>query len=224
MLRKIYVVAALIFIAVTAFVFRSWLEAHDDRLQLQATLATQKQLIAAADAHEQQRASELKGTLDQINALKRQTQTPQEIVRELPQYLPLPQPIEIVASDTAQKGTPVQASGNQGSPLSKNSATQPPEGVAASGSGQGKPIAQLPVEDLKPLFDFVQDCRACQARLASAQADLRDEQTKSAAIVQERDAAIKAAKGGSFWTRIKRNAKWFAIGAGLGAAAARAAH
>ncbi len=212
MLRKIYVAAALIIIAVTAFVFRSWIEAHDDRLQMQATIATQKQLIAAADAREQQRASELKGTLDQINALKHQAQSPQEIIRELPQYLPLPQPIEIVAPDAAQKGTPLHAS------------DKPPEGVTAGGSGQGKPVAQLPVEDLKPLFDFVQDCRACQARLASAQADLRDEQTKSAAIVQERDAAIKAAKGGSFWTRIKRNAKWFAIGAGLGAAAARAAH
>jgi hypothetical protein len=223
MLHKIYVAAALIFIAVTAFVFRSWLETHDDRLQMQATIAAQKQLIAAADAREQQRASELKGTLDQINTLKRQTQTPQEIVRELPQYLPLPQPIEIVASG-AQKGTPAQANDKQGSPLSKTAATQPPEGIAAAASGQGKPIAQLPVEDLKPLFDFVQDCRACQARLASTQADLRDEQTKSAAIAQERDAAIKAAKGGSFWTRIKRNAKWFAIGAGLGAAAARAVH
>src|SRR6202022_3766471 len=120
MLRKIYIVVALIFIAVTAFIFRSWLEAHDDRLQLQATLATQKQLIAAADAREQQRASELKGTLDQINALKRKTQSPQEIVRELPQYLPLPQPIEIVAPD-AQKGTPLPASDKQGSPLSTKS-------------------------------------------------------------------------------------------------------
>lgn len=38
-------------------------------------------------------------------------------------------------------------------------------------------------------------CRACQARLAAAQADLTDEQTKAATLVKERDGAIRTAKG-----------------------------
>lgn len=77
---------------------------------------------------------------------------------------------------------------------------------------------------MKPLFDFVQDCRACKVQLDAARADLSDEKSKSGALARERDAAVKAVKGGGFWTRLKRNAKWLAIGAVIGAAAAHAAH
>jgi hypothetical protein len=147
-------------------------------------------------------------------------QTPQQIIRDLPQYLPLPQPITLAP--------PASAAAGQGTALPGNSG-------AASGSGTGAgadsssaaapaaPVAQIPTTDLKPLFDFVQDCRACKVQLDAAQADLRDEQAKTAALSKERDAAVKAVKGGGFWTRVKRNAKWLAIGAILGAAAAHAA-
>lgn len=37
---------------------------------------------------------------------------------------------------------------------------------------------------------------------------------------KERDAAVKAAKGGGFLARLKRGAKWFAIGAAAEAFAA----
>jgi hypothetical protein len=83
---------------------------------------------------------------------------------------------------------------------------------------------QFPVEDLKPLYDFVQDCRACKAQLDAARADLTDERERSAAVAKERDAAIKAAKGGSFWKRLGRSVKWFALGAGVGVILARTAH
>jgi hypothetical protein len=33
-------------------------------------------------------------------------------------------------------------------------------------------------EDLKPLYDFTLDCKACQAKLAATQADLSDERQK----------------------------------------------
>lgn len=51
------------------------------------------QLLDAADAREHDRQAALKGTLAQIEALKRDAQTPAQILRELPQYLPLPQPV-----------------------------------------------------------------------------------------------------------------------------------
>src|SRR5882762_5989680 len=34
--------------------------------------------------------------------------------------------------------------------------------------------AVMPIEDLKPLYDFAIDCKACQVKLAPAQADLTD--------------------------------------------------
>jgi len=87
----------------------------------------------------------------------------------------------------------------------------------------GSPSAQIPAGDLKPLFDYVQDCRSCQAQLAAAKQNQADETAKFAAMTRERDAALTAAKGGTFWRRFRRNLQWFAIGAAAGAAAGVAA-
>jgi hypothetical protein len=84
------------------------------------------------------------------------------------------------------------------------------------------PQAILPAADLKPLYDFALDCKACQAKLAAAQADLTDERAKTAILTHERNEALQAAKGGSLLRRIARNAKWLAIGAAAGAIAAKA--
>ncbi|MGB6833485.1 MAG: hypothetical protein WBE24_08495, partial [Candidatus Acidiferrum sp.] len=88
----------------------------------------------------------------------------------------------------------------------------------------GQPTdAILPAADLKPLYDFAMDCKACQAKLATAQADLSDEKTENTALTKEKDAAVAAAKGGSVLHRILRAAKWFVLGAAAGAVAAKAA-
>ena len=80
--------------------------------------------------------------------------------------------------------------------------------------------AVLPAADLKPLYDFAMDCKACQAKLAASQSDLNDEKVKTAALTKERDAAIRTAKGGSALRRIARAAKWLVLGAAAGAIAA----
>jgi hypothetical protein len=79
--------------------------------------------------------------------------------------------------------------------------------------------AQIPAADLKPLYDYVQDCRACQAKLSDAQQNAADAAAKIAALTRERDAAITAAKGGAFPRRLRRNALWFALGATVAYAA-----
>lgn len=225
MFRKSYAaIGALLLLGLAVFAVRSWLETHDDLLQMRATIAAQQQLIAAADARERDRAATLQQTLAQINDLKRRTQTPAQILRDLPQYLPLPQPIEL--SPPAASQAPQRSAAQAPETAAPTPGTQ--QGSAASEKSRAllpeKPTAQLPIEDLKPLYDFVQDCRACQAQLTAAQADLHDERAKSVALANQRDAAVKAAKGGGFWTRVKRNAKWLAIGAGVGAAVARGLH
>jgi hypothetical protein len=100
--------------------------------------------------------------------------------------------------------------------------------VLQSGPTQNSPSPQtnavIPAEDLKPLYDFTIDCKACQAKLAAAQGDLADERKKTTALTHERDDALHIARGGSAWRRIARAAKWLLIGAATGAAAAKAAH
>lgn len=206
-----------------ALAFHAWLAAHDEQQRLQATLAAQKQLLDAADARERAREATLHDTLAQIETLKRTTQTPAQILRALPQFLSLPQPITIAqpsapaaGKGTAQPETSLPPSTPASPPASDFSAANARELPAA-------PAAQLPVADLKPLYDFVQDCRACQAQLAVARQNADDDAAKISALTRQRDAAITAAKGGSFWRRLRRNALWFAVGAGTGAAAGYAA-
>lgn len=83
------------------------------------------------------------------------------------------------------------------------------------------PEAQVPAADLKSLYDFVQDYRACQLRLTAANQNAVDQTGKVAALARERDVAIAATKGGSFWRRLRSNAVWFAIGAGASYAAVK---
>ena len=78
------------------------------------------------------------------------------------------------------------------------------------------PSAQIPAADLKPHYDYVQDCRACQAQPAVAKQNSADDAAKLSAITRERDAALTAAKGRTFWRRLWCNALWFAVGAGAG--------
>jgi hypothetical protein len=289
---------------------------------MQTTIATQKQQLDAADARERARATILDQTLAQIQKLKRDTQTPEEILKQLPQYLNLPEPITLNLSSTGddsqagavsptdvqgkiKKGTGLRAFGRnwfarnptpasdgheRGSPNARNS---PPnaapnsnvdsvshEGAGSDRSGTpsqplplsasadtslsdqhdnpsksspasdtsaafpdaanqsgapasrdstatgvsqnvpGSSPAQIPAADLKPLYDYVQDCRSCQAQLAAAQQNRADDAAKFEAMTRERDAAVIAAKGGTLWRRFRRNLEWFAIGATIGATAA----
>jgi hypothetical protein len=195
----VIIAAALAALLAGGLLANSWLSARDDRVRLAATLEAQRAVIAAAEQREQARAAELRTALDQIAALKRRVQTPQQAAAQLPGALPpLPEPIEIHVPEPDPHAPKDQA---------------PPPATAT-----------IPQSDLKPLFDYVQDCRACQLQLSATRADLADERTKSEAIARERDAAVKVAKGGSFWSRVKRGAKWFAIGAAVGALAASASH
>jgi hypothetical protein len=102
-----------------------------------------------------------------------------------------------------------------------NAQTNSPPQAASNSEGNLPPaIIRVPQEDLKPLYDAVEDCEACHAKLAAAQGDLSDERAKFAAATAQRDAAIAAARG-TFWTRTRRAAKWIIIGAAAGAVLSR---
>jgi len=245
---------------VAALAVHAWLASRDEQQRLAATLAAQKQIIAAADASERANQSSLSDALAQIEKLKRDVQTPAQILAALPKYLQLPQPITFAPASTSEQGTAARQSSRDSSVGADSwrdeahsnctpdaaahvecglSRAEPRGGLPADKAGlplspaelarseqnanalPPPPSAQIPAADLKPLFDYVQDCRACQAELAAAQKKSADDAAKIAALTRERDAAITAAKGGSFLRRLRRNALWFAIGAAGGYAAAR---
>ena len=186
---------ALVVVAVVGVAaIQAWRADRRDRSQLESELAATKQLLAAADVRQHDRDTQLAQTLATLAAEKRTIVTPAQIVRELPSQISLPSPITL-----------------QTAPALPNSPTP-------------KTNAVIPAEDLKPLYDFAIDCKACQAKLAAAQGDLTDEHQKTAALTHERDDALRIARGGSAWRRIGRAAKWFLIGATAGAIAAKAAH
>jgi hypothetical protein len=196
----------------------AWRADRRDRAQLAADLAAAKQLLAQADARQHDRDAHLLQTLASIAAEKRNVTTPAQIVRELPQQISLPMPITLQTQDPV--GKPQKATCSSGPVCG-------PEGLESTQSRTDQASktatqAILPVEDLKPLYDFTLDCKACQAKLAASQGDLADERAKTAVLTRERDQAVRAAKGGSLLRRIARNAKWLAIGAAAGAIAAKA--
>jgi len=245
MRRTIEIAALAVALLAGAVGIHEWIAARADLLHLQATLAGQKQLIDAADARERDRAAALKDTLAQIDALKRAHQTSAEIVRDLPKYISLPAPIALQPADGKNSlvealvpaapssimgdvTTGLNAPDNSISSSAKGKKdSQGPEPSTATDSSvlpsrsdvPTAPEAQIPAADLKPLYDFVQDCRACQAQLAAAKLSAADDASKFAALTRERDAAIQASKGGSIGRRIRRDIVWLLAGAAAGSAA-----
>jgi hypothetical protein len=190
-LHIVILVGALIAVALLAFAWRS---ARRDTAQLNSTLASQNTVIQQAQAREQQRDAQLITALAAIAAQERAIQTPLQAAQAIPSLLsqlPLPISVQLPNLSAAKPGD-----------------TPPPATIT------------LPQADLKPLYDDLQNCRASADQLDTAKKDLTDEQARTAALTRERDAAVTAAHGGTFWVRLRRGAKWFVIGATAGAAAA----
>ena len=223
MISRIWLKLAEIFVpailAITIYV--SWQADRRDRAQLAAQLATAQKTIADAAASQHDRDTLLNQTLAQLAAQKQAAMTTAQILKALPNTISLPAPIT-VQPEATPANTPVGSLAKSGPHSSREGVSSAPNNPIAK-TGQSED-ALLPAADLKPLYDFALDCKACQAKLAAAQSDLTDEKTKTAALAKERDAAVTAAKGGSVLHRIARAAKWFVLGAAAGALAAKATH
>jgi hypothetical protein len=192
MSRTLHIVATAITLIAALFLADAWHTSRKNSAQLAATLASQNALIEQAAAREQQRNAQLTAALGSISVEKRRVQTPQQAVDAIPSVLPpLPLPIKILLPDLTQS---------------------PKQSEAAPAS------ISIPQSDLKPLYDSLQDCRACALERDATKKDLADEQARVAALTRERDTAIAVVRGGNFWSQLKHAAKWFVIGAAAGAA------
>jgi ABC-type nickel/cobalt efflux system permease component RcnA len=182
----------------------AWREVRRQRTQLQNELRAAQTQVTQAEARQQSRETELNALLDKMEKERVAVRTPAEVLKALPGVLPLPKPLSFEEFQGAQ------TAGTLGT------ASALPDGPT--------PKVLLPVEDLKPLYDFSVGCRECQARLATAASDLKDEQAKTQTLSRERDDALRVARGGSVLQRVARAAKWFVIGAAAGAIAAKIVH
>jgi hypothetical protein len=194
-LDKIVLVIALL---ASALLADSWRTARHDSQQLAATLAAQNTVIQQAGDREKQRDTQLTAALAAIQTQKQTVRTPQQAAQQLPSILaPLPLPISVHDPNLSAPLSPGET------PTTTISVPQP---------------------DLVPLYDDLQDCRANADQADSLKKDLSDEKNRSAALQRERDAALAAAHGGTFFVRLKRSAKWFVIGAATAAAIAAISH
>lgn len=179
----------------------SWLAARRTSTQLAAATASQGALINRIAAREQEREKQLTAALARIAAEKRRVRTPRQVAASLPSVLPpLPLPVGIRLPNLSMRA---------------------PNSQQMTGAPATLSIPQV---DLKPLYDALQDCRATTIERDADKQTLADQQARLAALTRERDAALEAAHGGSFWSRLKRGAKWFVIGAAVGAAAYSTSH
>ena len=198
MSRALHILATISTLIALLLVADAWRTARRSSAQLAATLVSQNALIDQASTREQQRNTQLTAALASIAAQKRRVQTPRQAVEAIPSVLPpLPLPVKILLPDLTQS---------------------PKQGDAAPAT------ISVPQSDLKPLYDSLQNCRACALERDATMKNLADEQARVAALTRERDAAVAAAHGGSFWSRLKHATKWFVIGAAAGAAATAASH
>jgi hypothetical protein len=198
--------AVVVAVVLAASVFVAWRDARKEQMALQAELKTTQQALAEATARQASRDAAVNDLLAGLKKAEATVQKPAQVVAALPDVLTLPEPITIEAS---------QSSPSQATALGQAASARLPNDI--------EPKVNFPAADLKPLYDFAANCKACQAKLGAAQADLADEKVKSQALGRERDDALRAAKGGSVLQRIARAAKWFAIGAAAGAVAAKVA-
>lgn len=168
----------------------SWLKAHDAWTRFQVASQIKGQQIAIRDKQ---------AALDRaaIQELKRQVQTPQQVVREIPKLVELPAQPQLPVA-----GSQLPATDDNRQLTTDNSPDAPkPQGV------------WFPPQDVKPLFDRLADCKVIESQLSVCQQNFQD-------VKQERDLAVNARKGSS-WRRAKQIGIGIAIGGAIGYAARR---
>ena len=167
--KEIALTAALIIAGVIGY---SWLKAHDAWVRYQ--------VLAEARKYQQD-----------IENLKKQAQTPQQVVKVIPQIVRVPANLpEPVVIDHPNQ-------------LTQEDVSQLPDA----------PSTLLPNQTTKLLTDQAADDLACQKSWATCQQNYAD-------MKKERDAAVSARKG-SFLQRAKQIAIGIAIGGVIGYAAHR---
>lgn len=193
----------LFIVAVLILGYFAWRDARDANIELRteiklkdgmiAELRTQRETIDRGMAQRDQQTAQM---VKEIEALKARPLPVREIVREIPQYVNLPGAPTILEAP-----------------------------APAPGEKPAEPSIVFDPAQAKALRDFYLDCNRANLELKSCgedKADLLKKQTtyeqQIKLLTEERDSAVKAFKGGGFWLKLKKDAKWFLVGGITGGA------
>lgn len=185
---------AILVVVIVALAFVSWLQQHDDRIQMKATLDVQSQVIAKLNESIKER--DAKAVTDKAELDKKLTaaKTPDQQAALLSVLAGLKQPLTI---------------------------NVPP---SVPGSLPQAPSATLSALQLADLNQFAVSCKKCEVDRDTLTGDNKDLQDKVKATEVKLHAAEIAVKGGTKWQRFKRGAKTLGVGLAVGAALGFAAH
>ena len=222
--KTIEIVVATIAVVLLLMSLQAWHVERRKEGQLKVALEAQQKLISQTDGREAERQQSLKSALSEIAKLKASTRTPAQVLKELPKYLSLPKPIvdnrplkEQVNEEIAPKPNK-QLTDSPDAGVAGPDSTAPRQASNSDAPTQStkKSGIEIPEQDLHQLFNFVQDCRVCDAKLDAAQSDAADQSAKITALARQRDLALDSAKGGTVWCRLRSHLRWLAAGAALG--------
>ncbi len=179
-----------------AFAGYGWLGEHDARLKAESQTGEQQKQIDGLKQQQSATQAALDGKIESLEKERQRPATAAQLVSDTSSLVPLlPQPLL------------VQAAVNPALP------DAPPTQTVV-----------IPEADFKSIRDAQIGCQENAAKLASCQT-LGDEGKQQLKLTEEqRDEWKTAAKGGSIWHRALAAAKWFAVGAGVGAGAYAATH
>jgi hypothetical protein len=183
--------------------FRTWLSEHDARLQLagekkaaEAVQAQAESQITALAKQMADRDSIYQNQLKSLEARFADATTPQQVATLATQLVGLRTPIQVVT------------------PAPNASDPHP------------SPVAQVPQIDFPQAKAYLQECEQCKLDRAKLQADAADRAAQAKLAKTQMDSLKKengdlqtALKGGSWWLRTKRAAKWLVVGGVAGGVA-----
>jgi hypothetical protein len=182
---------------VLVFAAYGWLQEHDARVNAQTQTGQQQKQIDLLQRRQVETQQALDNKLTAIEQQRKQPATAPELVSDTASLLPsLPEALQV-------RTVPE----NPGLPDAP--ATQE---------------VVVPAADFKTIRDAQLTCEEDSAKLAACQNDRQETDQELKLAESQRDEWKTAAKGGSLWHRALGAAKWFAVGAGTGAAAYAVAH
>jgi hypothetical protein len=196
--KHIYIVGLILAAAIVGGMFlHAWMGAHDSKLIAeQFHKDMQQQLDAISKTFDQKMAD--------IERDRKEVKTSGQVAQVIPKYQEGVHPILVITPGAQTESAEVLAH------IPTVALPDAPSTVKA-----GSLI--IDTADVPSYWKSVTTCAENSAALVKCQSELP-------LVTQDRDKWKTAANGGSFWTRLRANAKWMAIGAGVGAAAGYAAH
>ena len=200
---KIEVALAVAIVASGVAGVRAWVTEHDLRVHAESVEATQKQLQAG---YQKQVNDLAKAVADRDAGYQRQV----DVLTQKFQQAVTPEQVSRILTSAMQLKTPIQITALPPTPQSTT-----PTPIAA--------VAETDLPQMKVYVEACEECKLEQEKLAAdadarmAQAALAQKQIES--LKAERDTWKLTAKGGTLLQRVKKAAKWWAVGAGIGAAA-----